>query len=86
VADTAVVEVLINGHPPAERKPCTHRTFGVDSVCGLIEDGEGNIDKREVRIRIRCMECGVPCEVEPCGRIPRDGSLGAVLSFSPMED
>jgi len=86
--DDVSPEILVNGKPlDRSPKPCGHRTFGVDSLSALINDAEGNLVSREVRIRVRCMECGVPCVVNLDARRPRNGEQhGVVFTITPMED
>lgn len=81
-------DILVNGKPiDRSPKPCGHRTFGVDSLTAIINDPEGKLVSREVRIRVRCMECGVPCAVSLDARRPKNGELhGVVLTIDPIED
>ena len=71
---------------PAPKK-CTHRSFGVDSLGAIVNDERGELARREVRIRVRCMECGVPCAVSLDVRRPKDGEEhGIVLVVTPMSE
>jgi hypothetical protein len=73
--------------PFAPPKPCGHRTLGVDYVTALIQDDLGLIVSREVRVRVRCAECGVPCAVSLEVRRPKTGEEhGLVLSVTPLEE
>ena len=57
-------------------------------MTGTVLDERGEIDHREVRVRVRCMECGIPMAVDlDAVRRPKDGERhGVVLVVHPMED
>lgn len=68
-------------------KECGHRSLAVDYAGALIQDEQGGIADREVRVRVRCMECGVPCGVSLDVRRPKGGEEhGVILVVEPMED
>lgn len=73
--------------PFAPPPPCDHRTAGLDCVTALIQDERGEIASREVRVRVRCMECGIPLAVDlDAIRRPKDGERhGVVLVVTPEE-
>ena len=86
--DTLELSVEVNGAPPAARRdePCVHSRFGQSVVTADVLAATGALDHREARLRLRCMDCGVPCEIEATGRPPADGGPGIVVTFRPLED
>jgi hypothetical protein len=84
-------ELVALGHvvdPFAPPPKCQHRTFGLDCFSAVINDERGEIDKREVRVRVRCMACGAAMAIEfDKIRRPKDGEPhGIVLVLDPVED
>ena len=81
---------IVYGHavdPFAPPKPCGHRSFGLDCLSAVINDERGEAASREVRVRVRCMECGVPCAVSLEVRRPVGGERhGIVLVVEPMSE
>ena len=90
LGEGASAEAIVFGQPVdpfAAPKQCGHRSFGVDSLGAIVNDERGQLARREVRVRVRCMECGVPCAVSLDVRRPKDGEEhGIVLVVTPMED
>ena len=84
VTATAFGQVVDPFAPPAA---CLHRSCGVDCLTALLNDDAGQVIGREVRVRVRCMECGVPMSVSLDVRRPRSGeSHGIVLTVTPSEE
>jgi hypothetical protein len=85
------LEVLVHGRPvdPFAKPPaCNHRQFGLDGFSAAIQDEGGKIEAREIRVRVRCMGCGLPMTIDLAKvRRPKGGELhGIVLVLEPMED
>lgn len=88
LADGADVVAVAHGRavdPFAEPEPCEHRQAGVDCVTAVILDERGEIESREVRVRVICMGCGEPLRIDlDAVRRPKDGEHhGIVLVVSP---
>lgn len=92
VAEGTTAEAVVWGQDVElfDKKPadCQHRMGGLDCVTAIVNDERGNIDHREIRVRTRCMECGVPLAIDfDKIRRPKEGELhGIVLTVTPMED
>lgn len=73
--------------PFSDAPKCQHRTFGLDGFSAVINDDNGVLERREVRVRVRCMECGIPCAIDiDAVRRPKDGEPhGIVLVVAPMD-
>lgn len=89
ILEAPEITVEVGGKPlaaPASAKPCEHRQFGSSVVVAEVSDVHGALERREARLRLRCMECGTPCAVETSGRPPADGGPGVVLTFRPLDE
>ena len=79
---------LDNPGPPCLHKAQLNISQGGESepVVAFVVDNQGNVIDWQVKIKIRCGECGVPFEPDLTGRRPLDGSPGLVVSVRPVED
>ena len=87
-ADLELVALGRSVDPFAAPPSCEHRQAGLDCVTAVIQDERGEVGGREVRVRVRCMECGVRLAIDlDAVRRPKDGERhGIVLVVRPEED
>jgi hypothetical protein len=82
--------VLINGVPyvPPPVPPCRHDNFGVDSeVQNMVADPDVPNAQRvgvRVRIRVMCLDCGVPCVFDPGSFLTSADALKAGVWITPQ--
>jgi hypothetical protein len=92
-----MVQVEIDGEPvdpgwTALAKDCAHSgALHVETVVAFIREGDGTdlslpVLEWQCRLRALCAECGLPFDIAPTGRIPRDGKPGVVVAMRPSQD
>lgn len=85
------VEVLVDGQPLRPGAPCEHRLGFTEQVTvGLrnAPDDEQTVVHREVLLKLRCRDCGVPMRFKvETARVSRTaGDLGIVVDVEPLEE
>lgn len=74
--------------PPCEHKTQLNISQGDpgNPVVAFIANDQGTVIDWQIKVKIRCGECGQAFQPEMSGHRPRDGSHGLVLSVQPVED
>lgn len=87
------LEVLVDGEPPArpDAGPCPHRAVNAQVVSAAVAenpDGTGPTVRRELLVKARCAECGVPFRmpVATARESSTVGDLGIVVDLEALEE
>lgn len=91
-ADGVGVEVLINGRQVGQpvAQPCEHKALSTQTIIGFLHDDNngGVIVGRQVLLKVRCAECGVPMtfDYDSARRSETVGERGVVVDVVPVDD
>jgi hypothetical protein len=95
VTEGVQVDVMVDGVPVpidwvATPTECAHSlSVLLETVVAFVkedpEDPAAPAVEWQARVRAQCGECGLPFDIAPTGRVPRDGGRGVVLALRPAE-